>query len=109
IEKPYERLEPPLIVQVDLDRLGVPQVAQQDVHARIEEGEFAQPVFQRLEVELDHGEGGGSRKESDLRTAAPLIGAGRLVRLVMAGDLQRRIGVAIAEGHLEDLAVAANL
>ena len=37
--------------------------------AGIEEGELAQPVLQRREIELDHGEGLGRRQEGDLGAA----------------------------------------
>ena len=54
------------------------QVSQDDADARIEEGQFAQPVLERLEVELDHGEGRRGGQEGDLGAAAAVIGARRL-------------------------------
>ena len=88
--------------------VGMARVGQDDAHAGIQEGEFAQPVFQRAVVELDHGEGLGRREERDLAAASPLIGAGRLVLLVCAGDRQRRVGDAMGEAHFVDFAVAAD-
>ncbi len=84
VEIAHEGLEPALVVQLHLDRLGVAQVAQDDAHARVEEGELAQPVLQRLEVELDHGEGLGRGQEGDLGARAAFIGAGLHVRHVGA-------------------------
>src|SRR3546814_1780935 len=46
--------------------LGGPLVVQHDAHAGVQEGQLAQPVLQRREVELDHGEGLLRRLEGDL-------------------------------------------
>ena len=85
------------------------RVRQNDAHAGVEEGELTQPMLERAVVELDHGEGLGRRHESDFRAAASLERAGRVLRRVAAGRLQRRIGVAVGEAHLVDPAVAADL
>ena len=65
-----------------LDRLGMAQILQMDAHAGIEEGQFAQAMFERLVVELDHaGEGGRAtlfadgRHEGDFRAAGDQFGA----------------------------------
>jgi len=47
----------------------MPHVGQHDPHAGIEEGELAQPVLQRGEIELDHGEGLRARQEGHLGAA----------------------------------------
>ncbi len=78
-----------------LDR--VPLVGQHDPHARIKEGELAQAMFERLVVELDHGEGFLRRQEGHLGAAFVLRGASRG---------QRRERVAVAELHGVLLAVA---
>ena len=66
-------------------------------HAGIEEGEFAQPMLQRREVELGHGEGLRRRQEGHLGAALAVGGA---------DDRERRDRVAVAEFHEVLLAVA---
>ena len=78
-----------------LDRMA--RVGQDDGHAGIQEGEFAQPVLKRREVELDHGEGLGRRQERHL---------GALAAFDLANDRQRRLRDAIAELHRVFFAVA---
>ena len=63
------------------------------MHARIEEGEFAQAMLDRRVVELDHGEGFGRRRERDL--GAPLRPAVDQRR--GPHDLERRDHVAMSE------------
>ena len=105
----YELDEAAVIKQLQRLHVGVARVGQNDTHAGIQEGEFAQPVLQRRIVELDHGEGFARRHEGDLAARAALIGARHLVRHVGAGDPQRRVGIAVREAHLVDIAVAADL
>ena len=50
--------------------VGVARVGEHDAHAGIEEGELAQPVLERVEVELDHGE--GRRSTGRKVTSVPL-------------------------------------
>ena len=69
-----------------LDR--VPHIGQNDQHAGIEEGQFAQAMLERGEIELDHGESFGRRQERH-------FGAALAVRL--ADNLQRRHRDAVAE------------
>ena len=78
-----------------LDRVA--HVGQHDGDAGIEEGELAQPVLQRGEIELGHGEGLRRRQERHLGAA---LVAG------VAGDRERRDRVAVAELHGVLLAVA---
>ena len=59
---------------------------QHDADAGIQEGQFAQPVLERVIVELDHGERLGRREERHLGAAAALIGAGDLVRALKEND-----------------------
>src|SRR3546814_17510992 len=65
VEVAHKGFKPAFIEQIDLDRRGMAAVGQQDVHARIEEGQLAQAVLQRLEIELDHGEGLGRGHKTD--------------------------------------------
>jgi hypothetical protein len=68
----------------------VPPVCEHDLDAGVEEGELAQPVLQRLEVELHHGEGVGGGEERHLGAALPARGS---------GDLQRSLRHAVAKLH----------
>lgn len=72
-------------------------VGEQDADAGIEEGEFAQPVLERREVELDHREGFGAGLEGDFR---PGFAA------AVAKRHQRCVGDAVGEADLVDLALA---
>ena len=103
----HERLHPALVVQQDVDRLGMAQVAQLDHHARVQERQLAQAVLQRLQVEVDVAEGGDRRKERHLRAGQRL--AGVLADRGLARDLQRLDRVAALEAHLVALAVAVDL
>ena len=47
---------PALIFEHNLPRLGFTQIAEQDFHAGIQEGQLAQPVFKRFAVIFDHCE-----------------------------------------------------
>ena len=78
-----------------LDR--VTHVGQHDGDAGIEEGEFAQPVLQRGEVELRHG-------ESVLRGQEGHLGAALVARRTNHGE--RRHRVAVVKFHEIFLAVA---
>ena len=90
VEVAHERLDAALVAQLLalLDRVA--HVGEHDAHARIEEGELAQPMLQRGEVELDHGEGLARRQERHLG-AVPV---GR-----RAGARQRGDRLAVAELH----------
>ena len=76
---------------------GVAHVGQHDGDAGIEEGEFAQPVLQRGEIELRHGEGLRRRQERHL--GAALVARG-------ADDGERGDRLAVAKFHEMLLAVA---
>ena len=76
---------------------GVALVGQHDGDAGIEEGEFAQPVLQRREVELRHGEGLLRRQERHFG-AAPVVGG--------ADHRERGDRLAVAKLHEMLLAVA---
>ena len=78
-----------------LDRVA--HVGQHDGDAGIEEGELAQPMLQRREVELDIGEGLGARQERHL---------GAALAVGVADDRERRDRVAVGELHEVLLAVA---
>ncbi len=76
---------------------GMAHVGEHDGDAGIEESELAQPVLQRGEVELRHGEGLLRRQERHL--GAALIAGG-------ADDGQRRDRLAVGKFHEMFLAVA---
>ena len=69
VEISHERLDAALVAQLLalLDRVA--HVGQHDRDAGVEEGELAQPVLQRREVELGHGEGLRRRQEGHLGAA----------------------------------------
>ena len=93
VEITHERLEAAFVVEVLALGLGVAQVGQHDVHARVEEGELAQAMLDRRIVELDHGEGFGRGRERDLGAALrPAVDKRRGPH-----DLQRRDHVAMGE------------
>ena len=73
--------------------LGVTQIGQQDAHAGIQEGEFAQPVLDRRIVEFDGRERLGRRQEGDGRAALRLAVLDRRI----AHTLQRADDVSISE------------
>ena len=105
VEVTHEGLDPALIVQDFLELLGPAMVLQLDDHARVEEGQLAQPVFQRLQVEIDVGEGGDRGEEGDLGARQDLaVVAHRRI----AGDLQAFDRVATGELHLMAFAVAVD-
>ena len=60
----HESFHAAFVFQRDLERLGAALVAEDDLHAAVEEGEFAQAVFQRLAVIVRHCEGRGRREEA---------------------------------------------
>ena len=92
-----ECLDPALVAHLLalLDR--VTHVGEHDGDAGIEEGEFAQPVLERREVELRHREGLGRRQEGHFRA---------LLSVGLAGRLQRRLGDTVAEFHVMLFVVA---
>ena len=92
-----ERLDAALVAHLLalLDRVA--HVRERDRDAGIEEREFAQPVLQRGEIELGHGEGFFRRQKSDFG-AAP-VG-------YRADDGERCDGLAVAEFHEVLVAVA---
>ena len=80
-----------LIFEHGFVRLRAPFVAEDDAHAGVQEGQFAQPVFQRLAVIFGHGEGRRARHEAHRRARQHLaIGAQR----ALANLFQRRLDLA---------------
>ena len=69
VEKSHEGFDAAVVFHLLALFDRVAHVGQHDIDAGIEEGEFAQAVFQRGEVELHHGECRGRRKERHLRAA----------------------------------------
>ena len=96
VEIAHEGLDPALVEQLLALVLGMARVGEDDAHAGIEEGEFAQALLQRRVVELDHRERVGGGQERHFR-AAPSV--------AVAHDHQRRHRVAVAELHRVLLAV----
>src|SRR5262249_19737237 len=92
-----ESFDPALVTQLLALLHGMTHVGEDDQHTRVEEGEFAQPVLQRREIEFRHGEGLRARQEGDLGPA--LVASG-------ADDGQRGYRFAVAELHEVLLAVA---
>ena len=93
VEIAHERFQAAFVVKLLAPGLGVARVGQHDAHAGIEEGEFAQAMLDRREIELDHGEGLGRRRERDLGSALrPAVDHRRRTH-----DLQRRDRVAVGE------------
>ncbi len=88
VEVAHERLDAALVAQflALLDRVTL--VGEHDQHAGIEEGEFAQPVLQRGEIELNHGEGLGRWQERHF---------GAALALRIADDRERRDRLAVVE------------
>ena len=95
------------VEQVDFLRLFMPRVAQDDMHAAVEESELAVAVLELLEVELRDLEGRGRREEGDFRA---LLEAGLVVRWRGIADyLQRLDRIAEFEAHVVLLAVAPDI
>ena len=93
VEIAHEGLEAAFVMEVLALELGVAQIGQHDMHAGIEEGEFAQAMLDRRIIELDHGEGFGRGHEGDLGAALrPAVDYRR-----GPDDLQRRDDVAMRE------------
>ena len=92
-----EGLDAALVAQFLALLDGVAHVGQHDGDAGIEEGELAQPVLQRGEVELRHGEGFLRRQERHL---------GAALVLGVADHGERSDRVAVVELHEMRLAVA---
>ncbi len=72
IEIAHEGLETALIEKLLALDLGAARVSELDPDPGIQEGEFAQPVLDRREIEVEHREGFGRRQESDFRAALHL-------------------------------------
>src|SRR5690606_25104040 len=99
VEVLHERGDAALVIEIVLDRLVVPLVAQQDAYARVEEGEFAIAVLKLLEIELgDVFESVGRRQKGNARTGA--VG-GDLV-----DDFERGVSIAMLGAHAMLLAAA---
>ncbi len=92
-----EGLDPALVAQLLALLHRMAHVGEHDQHARVEEGELAQPVLQRREIELGHGECFRARQERHLGAALALRGA---------DDRQRLDRLAVAEFHEVFLVVA---
>ena len=106
VEVAHERLHPAVVVHDFLERLRAAQVAELHRHARVQERQFAQPVLQRLAIELDGLEGLQRRQEgyAGARLEGAVLELGR-----GAGDGQRRHRIAVGEAHLVDHAAAPDL
>ena len=97
VEIAHERLDPAVVVQRRFLALDAARIDELDRHARIEKRELAQAMLQRREVELGLGEG---RVDGRNVTSVPRL------PVRVADDLQRRLGIAVAEAHVMLFAVA---
>ena len=97
VEIAHEGRDAAFVEQLDVLLLDAAVVGQQDAHAGIQEGQLAQAVLERREVELGLGEGFRRGQEGHFRAA--LVGR-------IAHHLQRRIGLAMGEAHEVLLAIA---
>ena len=79
------------IVKLDGLFLGVAGIGEMEADAGIEEGQFAKTMLQLAEIKFDDLEGGRAGQEGDTGAA---LSFGR-----RADDLQRRLGIAVAETH----------
>lgn len=98
VEILHEGFDAALIHHLLSLHLRMPGVGEDNAHAGIQKGEFAQPVLQRRIVELDVSEGLRARHEAHHGAAAAFR------RRSDHGE--RGFRVAIAEAHLEFLALA---
>ena len=93
VEVAHEGFQAAFVIELLAFRLGMARVGQHDAHARVQEGELAQAVFDRRVIELDHGEDTGRRRERDLRAALrPAVDDRR-----RPDHFQRRDHVAVGE------------
>ena len=92
-----ERLDPAFIFQNGFHGLDTPCIGQHQAHTRIQECQFAQTMFERRDVEIDHGEGFGRWQERNRRS---------FLAIGIADDLKRAIGLAIMETDDVFLALA---
>ena len=97
VEIAHKGFKPAFIIQDRLLFFGATAVGENDIDAGIQEGEFAQPVFERVVIKFDHGEGFGRGQEGHFRAA--LVARG-------AEPLKRRFGIAMFEGHHMLVAIA---
>ena len=97
VEISGEGLEPAGIAKLDLMRLHRAVVGQDDAHAGIQEGEFAQAVLDGGEIIVGLGEGGTRRQEGDL---------GPLLAIDRPDPNQRRHRVAMGEADVPFRVVA---
>ena len=97
VEIAHEGLQPALVLQRDFLFFHAALVGQHDGQAGVEEGELAQAVLERREIEFGLGEGLGRGQEGDFG-AAPVLD--------LAHHFQRRHRIAVAEAHVIFLAVA---
>ncbi len=98
VEPLHESADSPLVIELVLHALVMSSVGQHQPDARVEEGELAVAMLELLEIEIDDLEGVGAGEEGD---AGALLAFG-----CRANDLQRRLGLAVAEAHEMLLAVA---
>ena len=97
VEVLHERVDAALVLELVVLPLAL--VLERDRHPGVEEGQFAQPLGQRVVAEIERLEDRRVRKEGDLG-AAPLR---------LAGHLERGDGPAALVGLLVDLVVAPDL
>ena len=72
VEIAHEGFQAALIEQILDLHFRMARVGQHHMHAGVQEGEFAQAMFDGAIIEVDHGEGFCGRQEGDLRAALGL-------------------------------------
>ena len=100
VEIADEGLDAAFVIKLHILGLDAALVAQQNAHAGIEEGEFAQAMLDGGEIEFGFGEGCGAWQEGDFGAALAFGGSPSVCK--------RPIGIAIGEAHGMILAVAVD-
>ena len=103
VEIAYEFGEAAFIHHVDRARLDTARVGERNARAGIEEGQFAQTMFERAEIEIRFGERQSGRMKGDLG-ARTRFAIGHLARF--AHCLERRHRHTMFKTHLVFLTIA---
>ena len=107
VEIAHEGLQPAFVIKILAPDLCAARVGEQDMHAGIEEGEFAQAMLDRAVIELHHREGLGRGREGDFGAALGLAVFHR--RRADDGELVDRVAVLEVDDMLKTIAPDAQL